>query len=173
MTTVIGLDLSLTGTGISDGTTTWLVKSAGKADARLDQRHRRLTGLAAQVLTRCYDADMVVIEQPAYSKTTGHMHDRSGLWWLVVSQLHDRGVAVVEVAPSALKAYATGRGNSNKGAMIEATVRRMPQVEIGGDDNRVDALWLSLMGLDHLTGTGVVPQGQRDGLSRVAWPVAA
>lgn len=170
---VVGLDLSLTGTGMSDGERTWLVRSSGKADASLPMRVRRLGGLRGEVLAACDGAGLVVIEQPAFSRQTGHMHDRSGLWWLVVADLHDRGVPVAEVAPTALKLFATGKGNASKSQVVDATARRLPGIDTGADDNRCDALWLAAMGLEHL-GCPLVelPAAQRAAVRRVAWPTA-
>lgn len=168
---VIGLDLSLTATGMSDGTTTWLVRSTGHKGDQLDTRGTRLSGIRGQVLTACADADLVVLEGPSFGQARqGGQHDRAGLWWLIVADLLDRGTPVAEVPPAALKKYATGKGNANKGAVIDATARRFPDIDTGADDNRCDALWLAAMGLDQLTGSSVVPQTQRDGLQRVAWP---
>jgi Holliday junction resolvasome RuvABC endonuclease subunit len=167
---LIGLDLSLAGTGMSDGEKTWLIRSAGKKNDDLATRTARLRKIRAEVITRCEGAGLVVIEGPTYMTSTGHMHDRSGLWWLVVMALQHRGIGVVEVSPPTLKKYATGRGNAKKGELIEAATRRFPHVETGGDDNRADALWLHAMGLDHLTGLHVVPEANRVTLAAVRWP---
>ena len=169
--TVLGLDLSLTATGLSDGVTTWLLPSRGKSGDDLATRGRRLSAIRSAVLLWARDVHLVVIEQPAYSRQTGHMHDRSGLWWLVVADLLERAVPVAEIAPSALKKYATGKGNAGKGAIVDATARRFPDVDTGsGDDNRCDALWLAAMGLEHLTGSGCVPAAHRAALQAVRWP---
>jgi crossover junction endodeoxyribonuclease RuvC len=174
---VLGIDLSLTATGISDGCATWLVKSKGTADATLSERSWRLTELrdaiTDHIISADVGADLVVIEQPAFSRQNGHMHDRSGLWWLVVDWTVSNGIPVVEVSPTALKKYATGSGAAKKSAVVDATARRFPEVYTGGgDDNRCDALWLSAMGIDHLCGDSVVPAAQRAVLDKVAWPKA-
>jgi crossover junction endodeoxyribonuclease RuvC len=171
---VIGVDLSLTATGMSDGATTWLVRSKGKETATLLDRAERLERVRNEILSHLVTRpglDLVLIEQPAYSRQNGHMHDRSGLWWLVVNDILAHGFALVEVAPTALKKYATGKGTANKGAVVDATARRFPDIDTGsGDDNRCDALWLAAMGIDHLTGVSVVPAAQRAVLDNVAWP---
>lgn len=167
---VIGLDLSLTATGLSDGDRTWLLRSRGYQTDTLDDRARRLRLLATGILESCVGATLVVIEGPAFASVSGHAHDRSGLWWLVVDLLGEADVPVVEVPPAALKKYATGKGNATKGGVIDATARRFPKIDTGADDNRADALWLHAMGLDYLTGRCVVPAAQREGLARVAWP---
>jgi Holliday junction resolvasome RuvABC endonuclease subunit len=168
---LIGLDLSLTGTGMSDGDRTWLIRSAGKKDDDLAKRIVRLRKIRAEVVMHCEGVQLVVVEGPSYGTNSGHMHDRSGLWWLVVQALAHRGIAVAEVAPATLKAYATGKGNGPKGAMIEAAARRLPHIETGGDDNRADAVWLHMMGVDHLTGRSVVPESHRVRMAAVRWPV--
>jgi crossover junction endodeoxyribonuclease RuvC len=168
---VIGIDLSLTGTGMSDGATTWLIRSAGKKDDDLTTRWVRLRKVAREVCDRIpADVSLVAIEAPAFSRTNGHMHDRSGLWWLVVSALHAAAVPVVEITPSSVKKYATGRGNADKGAMVDSAARRYPDVETGANDNRVDALFIAAMALDHLTGLHIVPEAHRVSLNAVRWP---
>lgn len=170
---VIGLDLSLTATGLSDGESTRLIKSKGKAGDGLPQRQARLRKLRAEVITHCEGAALVVIEGPAYASQSGHAHDRGGLWWLVVMALGHRGIPVAEVPPATLKKYATGKGSGPKGAMLEAATRRLPHVHTGGDDNAADALWLHAMGLDHLTGLHVVPDAHRVTLDVVRWPAVS
>lgn len=170
--TVLGLDLSLTATGLSDGQRTWLVKSTGHRGDTLAIRSTRLSHLRTAVLEQAQGADLVVVEGPSHGQARqGGQHDRAGLWWHVVGALLDTGTPVAEVPPATLKRYATGKGNAGKGAVIEATTRRYPQVLTDGDDNRCDALWLAVMGLDHLTGSSTVPEAHRAALSAVVWPL--
>jgi crossover junction endodeoxyribonuclease RuvC len=167
---IYGLDLSLTGTGICDGKTTWLQRSKGVKGASLADRADRLNDLAHRILEDLAGAQLVVVEGPAMGSNTGHMHDRSGLWWLVVHGLRGRGISVVEVPPSCLKRYATGKGNASKGEVIEAVTRRFPEVETGGDDNRCDALVLAAMGHDRLAmPLTVMPAAHRASLESVRW----
>lgn len=167
---IYGIDLSLTGTGMSNGKTTWLIQSKGKAGASLRERNIRLSVLRDRVLAELAGAELVVIEQPAFSRQNGHAHDRSGLWWLIVTGLHVWGCPVAEVPPTTLKRYATGKGNANKGAMIEAATRRFPGIDTAGDDNRCDALWLAAMGHDHLAcPLTTMPAAHRSSLEAVRW----
>lgn len=179
MTAVIGLDLSLTASGIATPDGVHLIRSSGCTGATLRVRRARLDDIATQVglavaehATHGHDA-LVVIEQPAFSRTTGHQHDRSGLWWLVVNELLSAGHLVAEVPPTTLKKYATGKGQAKKGAMGDAAARRIPDVDTGGDDNMVDALWLRAMGCDHLGWPlAPMPQAHRAALEAVKWPDA-
>jgi Holliday junction resolvasome RuvABC endonuclease subunit len=171
-TTVIGLDLSLTSTGMSDGATTWLITSKGHKGDDLAHRGSRLRQLRTQVLDQAAQADLVVIEGPSLGQARqGGQHDRAGLWWQVIDALQSLGVAVAEVPPATLKRYATGKGNANKGQMIEATTRRAPDVDTAGDDNRCDAFWLAALGHDHLGQPVIdIPAAHRAALDAVRWP---
>src|SRR4051812_18705724 len=105
---VVGLDLSLTGTGVAviegRSITTGVFGATGHNDATLVERHRRLNHLADQIMYQVAPGmtrpDLVVIEGPSYSTVGGHTHDRSGLWWLVVNRLFDLGLPVLEVRPN-------------------------------------------------------------------------
>ncbi|KAB1661666.1 crossover junction endodeoxyribonuclease RuvC [Pseudoclavibacter sp. CFCC 13796] len=143
--TVVGLDLSLTGTGLArvvkGGLEVKRIGSSGSADATLSERSGRLHFMAERILDWTGTPVLVAIESPAYRSFSGHAHDRSGLWWSVVSALFSSGVTVAEVPPATLKKYATGKGTANKDAMIAAMVRRFPDVDIN-DNNIADAVAL-------------------------------
>ena len=175
---IVGLDLSLTATGVaivSSRVTVHTVTSKGSKDATLDQRAERLAGLVGDTLygARCgalgVKADLVVIEQPAFSRTTGHHHDRSGLWWLVVDAMRVNSFPVVEVTPSGLKKYATGRGNAGKDEVLLAVARRFPDVEVT-NNNEADALVLAAMGARYL-GRPIddMPKSHLTALDAVRW----
>ncbi|HEY3483396.1 MAG TPA: Holliday junction endonuclease [Streptomyces sp.] len=164
MTTVIGLDLSLTAAGIAypDG-------SATTIKTRLADGDRRLLHIAAAV-TDALDphTTLAVIEDlPTHARSagiTGMVHGA------VRAALLEHEVPYVLLAPATLKAYATGKGNGDKTAMAMAAYKRAG-VEFA-DDNACDAWWCRAAGLDQL-GAPVValPQAQRDRLSKAAWPV--
>lgn len=175
----IGIDPSMTATGVAIINTgpplvveTHTVTSKGAATATLAHRWGRLATLAHEVRALAAGADLVVIEAPAYDSRTGQQHDRSGLWWAIVSQLI--GVTdVVEVTTGGLKKYATGTGNAAKDTVLLAVARRYPEVAIT-DNNQSDALILAAMGarwaghpIDDLPASHLTP------MAHVAWPQAA
>jgi crossover junction endodeoxyribonuclease RuvC len=171
---VVGLDLSLTATGIAhargDQIVTDTIRGRGTGVVRLRQ-------LAREIREHCRTADLVVIEAPNYhmGKSAG-FHERAGLHWMVLERLLLDGRTWTEARTSVIRTYATGKGahpGLGKGPMIEATTRRYPQVQTGGDDNQCDALWLAALGIDHLTGIHVVPQSHRRVLGSVDWPAVA
>lgn len=149
---VVGLDLSLTGTGVATldegGIHTALITSKGKKADSLAMRAARLGLLKGKIVDLIPDRALVVIEQPAYSQTGGSHHDRSGLWWLIVDYLAGFN-PVVEVGPGTLKKFATGKGNAGKDEMLAAAIRRYPTAEVA-NNNVADAVHLMAMGARHL-----------------------
>lgn len=166
---VIGLDLSLTATGIALTSGTHTIRATTQGLARLREITRSVTDWAI-----CGGpAALAVVEGPAYSRAlgAGH-HEAAGLWWMVRSALDDLGVPVAVAPPTTLKKYATGKGNATKPDMRMALYQRT-ETDLR-DDNQVDAWWLRALGLDHL-GHAVVelPAVHRQALDKVAWPIAA
>ncbi|MET8864641.1 hypothetical protein ABZW11_17025 [Nonomuraea sp. NPDC004580] len=170
---VVGLDISLTGTGIAC--------SAGWCDAiglpgitslPLARRDAALDQLAYDITQHIGPTTgLVVIEAPAYSRSGGGAHERSGLWWRVVHRLLRWDIPVVEVNPGHRSTYATGKGNASKTAVVDAVARRWPAWQTHGDDNAADAVVLMAMGLDALGHPLVdLPKAQRDALTKITWP---
>lgn len=172
---VVGLDLSLTATGLAfirpdAPASVQTIKSTGAKDASLAQRAERLHGLARDILLASLYADVVVIEQPAYNQTGGSHHDRSGLWWLVADSLLPEVDRVVEVTPQAVKKYATGKGNASKDEVLAAVVRRYPDIDVA-NNNEADALVLAAIG-SRLAGYPIeesLPAAHLDSLAKVRW----
>jgi crossover junction endodeoxyribonuclease RuvC len=176
---VAGIDLSLTSTGVALITTqpdpdrhTRRIESKGQAKATLAERNTRLTRLARAVTDEAGGADLIVIEQPAYSRQVGSMHDRSGLWWLVVNILvEDYTGTVVEVSPTTRARYATGKGNAAKDLVLASVIKRYPDWDVTGNDV-ADALVLAAMGARHL-GYPIemsLPATHLAAMAGVAWP---
>lgn len=160
---VLGLDLSLTATGVAltDGTTHTIKTKASDGD-------RRLVQIAHAINVACTGATLAVLEDlPKHAMAagiTGMVHG------IARATLLEAGIPYALIAPATLKAYATGKGNGDKTGMAMAAYKRA-ELEFT-DDNQCDAWWLRAAGLDHL-GTPLfpVPQAQRDRLDKAAWPV--
>lgn len=186
---IVGLDLSLTSTGIArietgDGRERWTVQriqSKAPATPRgpkgkplpptLRQRADRLSDLMRRIVEATHPADLVVIETPAYSSKTGSTHDRSGLWWLVVDYLDIQGYTIVEVTATGRMKYATGKGMVSKDIVLAAVVRRYVDVDVTGNDE-ADALVLAAMGARHLGHPieASLPQTHLAAMDGVHWP---
>lgn len=175
MTRIVGLDLSLTATGLAlveTGTGTNVVGLTGsplitprvsvrrvesKARARkkgdppptIGERSLRLRKIAGQITEACAGADLVVVEGPSYASEGAGTWDRAGLWWLVTARITGAGLNVVEVPPSNVKMYALGKGGgagTGKDEVLAAVIRRyLPVVEVPGN-NEADSLILAAMG---------------------------
>jgi len=175
---VLGLDLSLTGTGIArigaEGVELLRTVRPGKATG-----HERIEFVLSAIddAQRGQELDLVVIEGPSYGnqgsgeRQRGH-HERAGLWWLVAHGLYARGRSYAVVAPAQRAKYATGDGRSKKAAVVAAVRDRyghlVPAIR---NDNEADALVLAAMGVDHLGGHLVdVPPVNRQALVKAAWP---
>ncbi|MFD1940553.1 hypothetical protein ACFSKW_54780 [Nonomuraea mangrovi] len=164
---VVGLDLSLTGTGIATDTGAQRVRCG---DLRGTPRFSWISEhIFADGTTQA--ADLVVIEGPSYGSMSGAgHHEAAGLWWHIVYRLDLCEVPYAVVPPSTLKKYATGNGGASKPDMRMALFQRAGIDE--RDDNKVDAWWLRAAGLDALGHPLVdLPKAQREALSKVAWPL--
>jgi Holliday junction resolvasome RuvABC endonuclease subunit len=169
---VIGIDSSLTGTGIASSLG-WcaLVGYKDVTKMPLAQRVSTVDDLMVKIYTMVGTPDLVVIEVPAFSRAGGGALERGALWWLLVRQILRREIPVAEVFNATRMRYATGKGSAGKNAIVEAATRRWPQFETGGDDNLCDAVVLMAMGADFLGHPlATVPAVNRAALDKVNWP---
>src|SRR5687768_2777420 len=119
---VVGLDLSLTSTGVAraDGST-FTVRSKLRGMPRI---HEIWTQLAQQALGSTF---LTVIE--GYSMGTArqnsHAHALGELGGVIRYQLWHVNFLWVDVPPAILKRFATGKGNASKEEVLVAAVRRL------------------------------------------------
>lgn len=158
--TVVGLDLSLTSTGMAkfeptQGVVTKIVTSSPPKKEKGDKTPESLASqvvryhkLAEAIITFAEDADLVIIEGPSLNSRFGKQWDRAGLWWQVVHVLTRCGCQVVSVPPTARAKYCTGRGNAHKDLVLAKAVQQYPDIDITGNDI-ADAVVLMAMGLRH------------------------
>lgn len=153
----VGLDLSLTSSGIAavnldDPTAmfTTRVRSRGSKKDTIADHVARLDRLAGQIgeLVRGCDPAIVVVETAYFStENDSSAHRRAGLWWAVAREV-DRSVPIVEVAPSQLKKWFTGRGDATKKQMVGTVVNKWGADVLDGEtnDDRADALAAACLG---------------------------
>ena len=143
----VGLDLSLTSTGIAtihgDLITVRRVTSKASQGDTSDTA-QRLDRIVADVLgsVPLSDDTHVAIEGPSYGSVGPGQHVRGGLWWLIRTALAREGIHTIIASPSTVKKYATGKGNAGKDAVLAAVIKRYPQVDVTGNDE-ADALVLA------------------------------
>jgi Holliday junction resolvasome RuvABC endonuclease subunit len=156
---VVGIDLSLTSTGVAacDPDTGAMyavaVRSTGHANDPLTVKAARASAMAADIVAAvdaCHPF-LVVIESAYFNTgaTDNSAHRRAGLWWMVVCELSGR-YPVAEVTPAGLKKFVTGSGSASKEAREMAVASRFGAdvlgERVGSADDRADAAGLAAMG---------------------------
>lgn len=162
---VIGLDLSLTGTGIArfDGSTITVKTKEKDGDLRLLQIQQAVREALQPGI------NLAVIEGPL-SHGAFALHIQGMVHGAVRAVLLENDVPYAVIQPTTLQAYATGKGRAKKADMILAAYKRFGREF--GDDNQCDAFWLRHAGLDRLGEAEVVmPETHRKRLDVVKnWP---
>jgi crossover junction endodeoxyribonuclease RuvC len=155
MTTIriVGLDVSLTSTGVAqlgytDGLWThhlYRIRTGPHRKGDYVALWERMRHIRAECGTAVDGVDLVVMEGPSFASVGAASKDLVGLWWVVYDRLARGGHDVVVVPPSTLKRWATGKGNADKAAVGVAIGRIWPDVDLPGNDV-VDALGLASIG---------------------------
>jgi Holliday junction resolvasome RuvABC endonuclease subunit len=164
---VIGLDLSITATGIADvdGSTSVVKTDSGHKDQRLNQIR---DAVWSAIRTAPSGLFVVIEDLPTNAKAAGITGMVHGAIRLL---LIDLTVPYVLVTAASLKKYATGNGGADKVKMGVAALKRFGREF--GDDNQCDAFWLRAMALDAFGAPLVpMPAAQRATLAKVSWPEA-
>ena len=185
---VIGLDLSLRATGLAvidtdTGAITVSVVKTRAARVGTSEHARiawvvdRLDMLGHAIAEHAMPhrppwVNLACIEGPSFGSQGGQAHERAGLWWSTVGDIHRYGTAFAVIPPTTLKAYATGKGNADKILMMQAAMKRLgdrcPDLP---DDNACDALWLALAAAHRVGAPQVaLPAAQVARLDAVSWP---
>lgn len=148
--TVLGVDFSLTSTGvcaITDGEAECITIKT-KKEEQWWLFPERIRSIAAQILewADVTAADHIVIETPAFMAKSATLDKMFAGWWFLVWHLTGTGEdPPLRVTPAQLKKYATGKGNAGKDEVLAAVIRRYPDVIVTGND-QADALVLAAIG---------------------------
>lgn len=176
---VVGIDPSLTGTGIASSNG-WVdvigykrarAKDPGITQLPHSERIAAMRSLLGQVLTTIGTPTLAVLELPAVSRSGGGAHERGWFWWQLYNDLTRHEIPVGLLAPNARALYATGKGTAAKGAVIDAVTRRFPAWTTEGNDNAADAVALMAASRDWL-GHPItdLPKTHRAALDKATWP---
>jgi crossover junction endodeoxyribonuclease RuvC len=160
---IVAFDLSLTATGVA----------TNDGPVVLHTRHSGVERLAwfreqcDEILIYWYPY-VVVIEDYAFSRAAAHSHQLGELGGVIRLQIHDRGIPTVEIVPSALKKWLTGKGNAGKDDMVAVAARLGCPVN---NNNAVDAWALREMALYAYGHPGVPVTDYRDeAVAKITWP---
>lgn len=163
---VMGLDLSLTSTGIS-------VKGKTSAFRSKNKGVVRLIDIATAVINECVanQVTAVAVEGYAYSSRNSHSHSIGEMGGVVKVELFKQGIKVVEIPPTCRAKFATGKGNAGKNEVVSAISAKTGIVWGGASgDDECDAWILEQMALAHL---GLSPYDwsstQLSALDKVDW----
>lgn len=166
----LGLDLSLTGTGviILEGgkiVKQHLIKSKPVGDLPLNEliRIRKIIYEIESVLLEKLPT-VAVIEGLAFMvRNATALVQLSALNYMTRELLHKYGVPFVIVAPTSLKKFITGSGGSKKDVMLMETYKRYGVTIL--DDNENDAFGLAKIGEEMFGKQDKLPVFQQEVLS--------
>ena len=179
---VIGIDVSLTSTGIAVvhrdlRAAADSIPSKGQRGDTIAQRAQRMRQIGNQVGDWLYGGTLnagtptvlTIVEAPvSVQHPGGSTWDRAGLWWDIVARALACG-PVATVSPTTRAKWATGKGNADKAAVAAAMTRYAPQVEISNSDE-ADALALAYMGAQKLGWVIATGSVQYAAIDSVTWP---
>ena len=159
---ILALDLSLTATGWCCDGTTGVIKPKVRGWERINQ-------ITSAILDLRQDADLVVLEGYSFGSQGRAVVQIHGLGEIVRFKLWKAEVPYVDVAPSCLKKWATGKGNAGKDEMIAAAIRKYGFE--GCDNNEADSFMLWHMANARYN-PHILPmtQYQLDAIAKVEWP---
>lgn len=163
---VIGLDLSLTCTGVAGDGWADIVRTKTRGDARLDY-------LVTTVGSFIRSADLVVMEGPSYGHAgLGGHEELAGLRCTVRLWCYRHRIPYAVVPPSSLKLFGTGSGRATKGEIRSAVADRYGyHTEGAGRYDMADAYVAMAMGRAWLGyPLATVPDRQAKALDGCAWP---
>ena len=161
----MALTPSLTGTGIAGTDGTLRTIRPGKL-----RGVPRLVHIRDAVALEVVGFAMVVIEGYSYGSKGRALFDIGELGGVLRVLFYELGLVVVEVPPSNLKQFATGKGNAGKEEVMAAAIRQLGYA--GHDNNQSDALWLREMALAQYDGRALT-KVQKAALAKVEWPPLA
>lgn len=174
---IVGLDLSLSSSGVSDGTVhqAFATPSDWTVEARLD----RQVWEVMRFVHRDPGCDLAVIEGGAFARgsQSAAAEHLSALRLMVRHRLWRESIPFAVVPPSTLKLYTAGHGQATKQRMIGAIFDRhgvdLSGVKVkDGRRDQADALALAAMGYaakgQPLPTVG--PPGPLASLNAVQWP---
>lgn len=165
----LGLDLSLTSTGVSYGGTTASIRPTTRGVERLvEVRDKVMAVCEGQRI------QIVAIENYSYMSRYSQAHSIGELGGVIRVALYERRIPFVGIPPTCRAKFATGKGNAGKVEVMEEITRKTGIVWEGKDaDDRCDAwvleqMLLAKLGLSSYTWS----KDQLKGLEGVEWGTA-
>jgi crossover junction endodeoxyribonuclease RuvC len=145
---IVGLDLSLTSTGVAvayntpDGEIG--IMNQAIIPGKKDRGFVRIETIRRLIDPWFNGASAVFMEGLSYASHTPTALERAGLWYLVASGLWKRNIPVYALPPTTLKKFITGKGNAEKSMILKEVYKRFG-IECETDDE-ADAVGLAVLG---------------------------
>ncbi len=144
---VIGIDLSLTGTGIvvlDDGRLDFCETIKTRQRRGIDRQRYILDEITAVINQYGSNGNtFIVLEGPSFASRGANVHGLFELFGMVKLLLDDKAVSCQQIPPSKLKKFATGKGNAPKSVVLKEVYRKWHQNF--DDDNQADAFVLAYL----------------------------
>ena len=164
---VVGLDLSLTSTGIATPKEVSVIQPKQKGVARLIIIRNTIMDALGLLKN-----PLVIIEGYSFAQRNSHAHSLGELGGVVRISLAEADIQYVIVAPTQRAKFATGKGNASKSEVVSSISARTGIIWTGkGADDKVDAWVLQEIGLTHLGRSRYNwPQVHLDAMDKIEWP---
>lgn len=175
MSVVMGIDPSLTATGIvvlRNGEVEWVETTRNQPELGTIQRvsliYKKILDIEASLTDdkriKYSPPALIVIEGFSYGSKGRSVFDIAYLGWRIREELErlrdEDNVPWIEVPPSQLKQFATGKGNANKEIILQQVYKHWG-VELH-DNNQSDAFTLAKIGEAYLGETDDLTAFQRE-----------
>lgn len=162
----MGIDPSLTSTGISIGGVTASIRKTSRGVQRLLEVRNDLIYMVKE-----HDIDCVAIEHYSYASRNSQAHSIGEMGGVMRLALYEAQIPFVEIAPTCRAKFATGKGNAGKPEVVSAISARTGIVWDKGDGaDRCDAWVLEQMLLFKI-GMSIIdwPKSHTDALEKIDW----
>jgi len=148
----IGLDLSLSGTGVvvlNDGkiVVEKLIKSKPTKNKTYKEEIERILTIKMEIvkIVELYEPQLVLIEGMAFmARNTTALVQLAGLNYLIREYLFQYNIPFAIVAPTSVKKFITGNGAAKKDVMLMEVYKKYDIAFV--DDNLADAFSLAKIG---------------------------
>ena len=138
---MMGLDLSLTSTGVSINGETFSIKPKTRGIERLVEISDRIVNFAVNA-----SPIAVVIEGYSFGSKFSRAHSLGELGGVVKVALHKSGFSIIEIPPKCRAKFATGNGNASKTDVLNSLKTQFPMRFYDGyGDDECDAWVLEQM----------------------------
>jgi crossover junction endodeoxyribonuclease RuvC len=110
--------------GIDPSTKTGLVVLNGEKEwtseitTKVKSDPERFINITEQILDNLTDGDIICIEGFSYGSKGKGVSTQYGIGWLIRAELIRNGYTYIEVPPTSVKKFATGKGNTKKDEMV-------------------------------------------------------